>query len=52
MRKKLFAPKYSLKSENKTDYFITWLFIAYFGFWWLYKLAILPGLHGEERVLA
>ncbi|MDB5143110.1 MAG: hypothetical protein JWQ66_1823 [Mucilaginibacter sp.] len=24
------------------------VFIAYFGFWWLYKLDVLPGLHGDE----
>ncbi|MDN5284202.1 MAG: hypothetical protein JWR38_476 [Mucilaginibacter sp.] len=24
------------------------LFLVYFGFWWLFKLDILPGLHGDE----
>jgi len=24
------------------------LFLSYYGFWWLYKLDVLPGLHGDE----
>lgn len=42
---------YDMKYDKKNNriFLISMLFfVAYFGFWWLFKLDTLPGLHGDE----
>ncbi|WP_345211001.1 hypothetical protein [Mucilaginibacter gynuensis] len=45
--KPIIAPS-TLKVIDKHYRFFVSLFIAYFCFCWIYKLSVLPGLHGDE----
>ncbi|MGF7082983.1 hypothetical protein [Mucilaginibacter sp. UYCu711] len=38
----------NLTKPNPPVIFLISLYLVYFIFWWLYKLAIMPGLHGDE----